>query len=70
MASSFNLSRTNDLHKFVEQNSGDGTVYAKPSEFILDLLRTNKNRQQHATRFSQVIKMRFPGEPSSSKEIF
>ena len=46
MASSLNLSLTDELRAFVDQNSGDGTVYATPSEFVRDLLREKKSRQE------------------------
>jgi antitoxin ParD1/3/4 len=42
MSSSLNLSLTDELREFVDQNSGDGTVYATPSEFVRDLLRQKK----------------------------
>lgn len=42
MSSSLNLSLTNELREFVDQNSGDGTMYATPSEFVRDLLRQKK----------------------------
>jgi len=48
MGSSLNLSLTDELRAFVDQNSGDGTVYATPSEFVRDLLREKKNRQEAA----------------------
>lgn len=42
MKSSLNLSLTDELREFVDQNSGDGTMYATPSEFVRDLLRQKK----------------------------
>jgi antitoxin ParD1/3/4 len=42
MSSSLNLSLTDELREFVDQNSGDGTMYATPSEFVRDLLRQKK----------------------------
>ena len=42
MSSSLNLSLTDELREFVNQNSGDGTMYATPSEFVRDLLRQKK----------------------------
>ncbi|PHS02238.1 MAG: hypothetical protein COA78_21730 [Blastopirellula sp.] len=48
MSSSLNLSLTDDLREFVDQNCGDGTLYATPSEFVRDLLRQKKLQQQTA----------------------
>jgi antitoxin ParD1/3/4 len=44
MSSTLNLSLTDELRAFVDQNSGDGTLYATPSEFVRDLLREKKQR--------------------------
>ncbi len=46
MSSSLNLSLTDELRAFVDANSGDGTLYATPSEFVRDLLRQQKSRQE------------------------
>ncbi len=42
MASSLNLSLTDELRAFIDSNCGDGTLYATPSEFVRDLLRQRK----------------------------
>jgi len=42
MASTLNLSLTDELRAFIDQNCGDGTLYATPSEFVRDLLRQRK----------------------------
>lgn len=42
MANSLNLSLTDELRAFIDENSGDGTLYATPSEFVRDLLRQRK----------------------------
>ena len=55
MASSLNLSLTDELRAFVDQNSGDGTVYATPSEFVRDLLREKKNRQEAAIARDSIL---------------
>jgi antitoxin ParD1/3/4 len=44
MASTFNLSLTDELLSFVHKSSGDGTLYATPSEFVRDVLRDKKQR--------------------------
>jgi len=42
MGSTLNLSLTDELRSFVDEQSGDGTLYATPSEFVRDLLRKQK----------------------------
>ena len=37
-----NLSLTDELRAFVDEQSGDGTLYATPSEFVRDMLRKQK----------------------------
>ena len=44
MSSSLNLSLTDELRAFVDENCGDGTLYATPSEFVRNLLREKKER--------------------------
>ena len=55
MASSLNLSLTDELRACVDQNFGDGTVYATPSEFVRDLLREKKNRQEAALARDSIL---------------
>ena len=52
MGSTLNLSLTDELREFVDKNSGDGTMYATPSEFVRDLLRQQKQRQEAAAAFA------------------
>jgi antitoxin ParD1/3/4 len=42
MDSTLNLSLTDELRAFVDGESGDGTMYATPSEFVPDLIRKHK----------------------------
>lgn len=42
MSSTLNLSLTDELRDFVNQNSGNGTMYATSSEFVRDMLRQRK----------------------------
>lgn len=39
MPSSLNLSLTDELLQFVDQHSGEGKMYANPSEFVTAILR-------------------------------
>lgn len=55
MSSTLNLSLTDELRAFVDQNSGEGTLYATPSEFVRDLLRQKKQRQEAASIRDAII---------------
>jgi antitoxin ParD1/3/4 len=55
MSSSINLSLTDELRAFVDANSGDGTLYATPSEFMRDLLRQQKSRQDAAAARDAIL---------------
>lgn len=48
MANSLNLSLTDELRAFIDENSGEGTLYATPSEFVRDILRRYKLQQEAA----------------------
>ena len=52
---SINLSLTDELRAFVDRNSGDGTLYATPSEFLRDVLREKKARIEAAELRQGVI---------------
>ena len=54
MANSLNLSLTDELRAFIDENCGDGTLYATPSEFVRDLLRQRK-QQIEAERVRDAI---------------
>ena len=49
MATTLNLSLTDELRSFIDENCGEGTLYATPSEFVRDLLRHRK--AQHEAEF-------------------
>jgi len=48
MSTTLNLSLTDELRAFVDQNSGDGTLYATPGEFVRNVLREKKERLEAA----------------------
>ncbi|MBX3414989.1 MAG: hypothetical protein KF708_20055 [Pirellulales bacterium] len=48
MAHSLNLSLTDELRAYIDQNSGDGSLYATPSEFVRDIIRRHKAREEVA----------------------
>ena len=45
MASSMNLSLTDELRNFVDSRVGDTGVYATPSEYLRDLIRRDMEGQ-------------------------
>jgi antitoxin ParD1/3/4 len=55
MGSTLNLSLTDELRDFVDANSGDGTLYATPSEFVRDLLRQKKQQMEAAAIRDSII---------------
>jgi len=55
MASSLNLSLTDELLSFISDNSGDGTLYATPSEFVRNILREKKERIEAAQLRDAII---------------
>lgn len=48
MASTLNLSLTDELREFIDKNTGDGTSYATPSELVRALIRDMKERKEAA----------------------
>jgi len=48
MSSTINLSLTDELRSYIDKNCGDNGLYATPSEFVRDLLREKKERQEIA----------------------
>jgi antitoxin ParD1/3/4 len=54
MPSTLNISLTDELRAFIDQNSGDGSLYATPSEFVRSLLREKKLRME-AAAFREAI---------------
>jgi len=48
MARSINLSLTDELRAFLDENSGDGTLFSTPSEFVRALIREKKERTEAA----------------------
>jgi antitoxin ParD1/3/4 len=55
MANSLNLSLTDELRAFIDQNSGEGTLYSTPSEFVRDVLRRHKLQQDAASVRDAII---------------
>ncbi len=55
MARSINLSLTDELRDFLDANSGEGTLFSTPSEFVRSLIRERKERQDAAALRQRVI---------------
>jgi len=55
MASTINLSLTDELRSFIDENCGDNGLYATPSEFLRDLLRERKQKQEAAALRDSVL---------------
>ncbi|UYV12381.1 MAG: hypothetical protein NCW75_13915 [Phycisphaera sp.] len=55
MSRSFNLSLTDELRSFVDQQSGPGTTFSTPSEFIQALIREKKDRLEAASIRAAVL---------------
>jgi len=69
MSSSLNLSLTDELKTFITENSGDGTLYATPSEFVRDILREKKQRIE-ASQLRDAILDGFKDAISGSSQPF
>lgn len=52
---SINLSLTDELRTFIDSNSGNGTLFATPSEFLRDVLREKKNRIEAASTRDAIL---------------
>jgi antitoxin ParD1/3/4 len=48
MSTTLNLSLTDALRAFIDENCGDGTLYATPIEFVRHVLREKKERLEAA----------------------
>ena len=55
MAKSLNLSLTDELRAFIDENSGDGTLYATPGEFVRDVLRQLKLKKEAASTRDAIV---------------
>ena len=55
MARSINLSLTDELRAFLDDNSGDGTLFSTPSEFVRALIRERKERMEAAELRKSVL---------------
>lgn len=52
---SLNIALTDEMKKFITSQSGNGTLYATPSEYVRDLIRHDRNRLEAASLRSAVL---------------
>ncbi|MCD8541114.1 MAG: hypothetical protein LRY55_16170 [Leadbetterella sp.] len=52
---SLNIALTDEMKKFVSSQSGNGTLYATPSEYVRDLIRHDRDRIEAAKLRSHII---------------
>ena len=52
---SLNIALTDEMKKFVTSQSGNGTLYATPSEYVRDLIRNDRNRLEAASLRAAII---------------
>ncbi|MEA1785170.1 hypothetical protein U1E44_03635 [Arenibacter sp. GZD96] len=52
---SLNIALTDEMKKFVSSQSGNGTLYATPSEYVRDLIRHERDRQEAMSLRATII---------------
>lgn len=52
---SLNIALTDEMKKFVLSQSGSGTLYATPSEYVRDLIRHERDRIEAAMFRNHII---------------
>ena len=52
---SLNIALTDEMKKFIASQSGNGTLYATPSEYVRDLIRHERDRVEAANIRSSII---------------
>lgn len=52
---SLNIALTDEMKKFVTSQSGNGTLYSTPSEYVRDLIRHERDRLEAANLRSGII---------------
>ena len=52
---SLNIALTDEMKKFIASQSGSGTLYATPSEYVRDLIRHERDRLEAANLRNAVI---------------
>ncbi len=52
---SLNIALTDEMKKFITSQSGKGTLYSTPSEYVRDLIRHEQNRIEAAKLRNDII---------------
>ncbi|MCS5491158.1 ribbon-helix-helix domain-containing protein [Algoriphagus limi] len=52
---SLNIALTDEMKKFIDSQSGKGTLYATPSEYVRDLIRHERDRLEASSLRSAII---------------
>ena len=52
---SLNISLTDEMKRFIASQSGNGTLYATPSEYVRDLIRHEQDRIEAAKLRNAII---------------
>jgi antitoxin ParD1/3/4 len=52
---SLNIALTDEMKKFINSQSGKGTLYSTPSEYVRDLIRHERDRLEAASLRSAII---------------
>lgn len=52
---SLNIALTDEMKRFITSQSGNGTLYATPSEYVRDLIRHEQDRLEAANLRSRII---------------
>jgi antitoxin ParD1/3/4 len=55
LSNSLNLALTDELKKFIQSQSGEGTLFSTPSEYVRDLIRHEKERKEAAELRASII---------------
>lgn len=55
LSNSLNLALTDELKKFIQSQSGEGTLFSTPSEYVRDLIRHEKERKEAAELRANII---------------
>lgn len=55
MSKSLNIPLTDELKKFVITQSGSGTFYSTPSEYVRDLIRRDRDRQESLSLRNSIV---------------
>ena len=52
---SLNIALTDEMKKFITSQSGKGTLYATPSEYVRDLIRHERDRIEAASLRAAIV---------------